>query len=219
VTTLEAALAYADRGVSVIPVIPLHTPTAHGCSCPRAGACVSAGKHPRLDWKPYQLRRAGVEEIREWWTRWPAVNVGIVTGTISGVCVLDVDPRNGGFATLAELDHRGAAMPTDNPLVETGSLGLHHYFVLEAPLAKAAPFDGIELQADGAMVVAPPSLHRAGRRYQWLGDLQARRVAVPAWLRWAVEQVSAPPAVTARPLRDAHEDDVLGALHHGGLWS
>ena len=214
-TTREAALTYAARGLSVVP---LHSPTAAGCSCPKRLACLSPGKHPRLDWKPYQDRRATAEEIRAWWARWPDANVGIITGMISGVCVLDVDPRTGGFDTLVELDHRGAAMPTDNPLVETGSLGLHHYFALDRPLPKAVPFDGVEVQADGALVVAPPSLHHAGRRYQWLRDLDSPRTLVSAWVRWAVEQVTAVRAAPVVPLADAHADDVLGALHHGGLY-
>jgi hypothetical protein len=151
VIAVIAATEYAERGISVVP---LHTPTERGCSCPRGSSCVSAGKHPRIDWKPYQQQRATLEEIRSWWERWPTANVGIVTGMISGLCVLDVDPRNGGFDTLAALDARGATMPDDNPVVITGSEGLHHYFGLDHPLTKAAPFDGIELQAGGALVVA-----------------------------------------------------------------
>lgn len=214
-STLVAALDYAARGLSAIP---LHTPARQGCSCPKAGACLSPGKHPRLDWKPYQVQRPDPEQIRTWWARWPDANVGIVTGTISGWCVLDVDPRNGGFETLADLDARGAVMPEGNPLVETGSLGLHHYFRLDQPLTKAAPFVGIELQADGALVVAPPSLHRSGRRYRWLRGLDAGATSAPAWVRWAVAQVTGAQAPPAAPLPDAHADDVLGALRRSGLY-
>lgn len=211
---LQAALDYAARGLSVVP---LHTPMDTGCSCPRP-KCLTPGKHPRLDWKPYQTARAIAEEVRSWWTRWPSANVGIVTGTISGLCVLDVDPRNGGLETLAALDAHGATMPDDNPVVITGGEGLHHYFHLTAPLEKAAPFQGIEVQADGALVVAPPSRHHSGRCYRWARDLDAARVPVPAWLRWAVAQVNPSPAVRIRPLPDAHDDDVLSALHAGGAY-
>jgi hypothetical protein len=155
-SAVTAAAGYVACGISVVP---LHTPTDHGCSCPKGPACATPGKHPRLEWKPYPQQRATLTEIRSWWERWPAANVGIVTGMVSGLCVPDVDPRNGGFDTLAELDARGATMPDDNPVVITGSGGLHHYFVLDRPLAKAAPFDGIEFQADGARPVgsaAPP---------------------------------------------------------------
>jgi Bifunctional DNA primase/polymerase, N-terminal len=215
VTPGDAALAYAARDISVIP---LHTPIRGGCSCWKGAGCDSAGKHPRIDWKPYQQQRATVEQVRAWWSDWPDANVGNITGVISGLCVVDIDPRNNGHTTLLELDARGGRMPDDNPLVETGSLGLHHYFQLDAPMPKAAPFEGIEVQADGALVVAPPSLHASGRRYRWLRPFDSPRPPVPAWLRWAVETVSAPPVVPVVPLQDAASDDVLAALHEAGLY-
>ena len=210
-----AALMYAARGISVIP---LHTPASTGCSCAKGPACLSPGKHPRVPWQPYQEHRATPEEIRAWWTRWPRANVGIVTGMISRLCVVDIDYRNGGFETLVELDHHGGAMPDDNPVVITGSEGLHHYFLLDLPLPKAAPFAGIDIQADGALVVAPPSLHASGRPYRWARPLESPWALVPAWIRWAVAQTQATPAAVRPPLPDAHRDDLLGALQAGGLY-
>jgi len=214
---LDAALAYAARGMSVIP---LETPTPTGCSCYKGVDCgKSAGKHPRIEWKPYQTRRASADEIRAWWTTWPDANVGIITGMISGRAVLDVDPRNGGFDTLAALDAGGAVMPADNPLAETGGLGLHHHLALDAPLPKAAPFAGIEVQADGALIVAPPSLHLSGRRYRWLRDVTAALPPLPDWVRWACEQVTQPAhTLSMPPLPNADEDDVLGGLFVAGLY-
>jgi len=216
-TSLEAALRYEARGLSVVP---LHTPTATGCSCQRPECGRSAGKHPRLEWKPYQQQRARVEEIRAWWAEWPDANVGVVTGTISGVAVADIDPRNGGGETLHNLDGLGYVMPEDNPLVETGSGGLHHYFALDAPLPKAAPFDGIEVQADGALVVAPPSLHRSGRRYRWLRAFDGPWPwpLLPAWMRWACARVTPPVGPAPELLENADAEPVLGALHTRGLY-
>jgi hypothetical protein len=209
-----AALDYLARGLSVVP---LHTPTAAGCSCWKGRACLTPGKHPRLDeWKPLQARPATEAEAVAWWTRWPAANVGIITGVVSHLCVLDVDPRNGGDDTLAELDAIGAVMPDDNAVVETGSLGLHHYFRLEAPLAKAAPFEGIEVQADGGLVVAPPSLHHSGRHYQWLRGLESPWTRLFDWVRWACTPRQTAPVMP--PLVDADADDVLGALARRGLY-
>jgi Bifunctional DNA primase/polymerase, N-terminal len=213
---LTAAIDYAARGISVVP---LHDPTAGHCSCIKGPDCASSGKHPRLDWKPYQERRAEADEIRAWWDRWPTANVGIVTGTISGLCVLDIDYRNGGFETLVELDHHGAAMPDDNPVAITGSEGLHHYFALDAALPKSAPFQGIDIQADGALVVAPPSRHASGRSYRWARSLDTRWPVIPHWIRWAVAEyeghAAAPPSP---PLPDADQDDVLAALQAAGLY-
>jgi hypothetical protein len=117
---VDAALEYAAHRISIIP---LHTPTSIGCSCAKGPTCFSPGKHPRVPWQPHQDHRATPEEIRAWWTRWPAANVGIVTGMISRVCVVDIDYRNGGFETLVELDHHGGVMPDDNPVDPLAALG------------------------------------------------------------------------------------------------
>jgi hypothetical protein len=210
---LTAALDYFEREFSVVPA---HWPTADGCSCAKGPACGSPGKHPWLAWREFQERRATGDEVRDWWNRRPASNVAIVTGTISRLAVFDVDVRSGGLATLAELDADGHTMPFDNPLAETGTRGLHHYSELSAPLAKAAPYQGIELQADGGLVVAPPSLHKSGRRYRWLRDLDAPLAPLPSWLREAATpKYSAPPAV---PIPDAADDEVLAALRVAGLY-
>src|SRR5262245_8621802 len=221
---MDAALDYLEHGCSVVP---LHSPTRRGCSCWKGPACPTPGKHPRLDqWQWLQSRRPAPDEVRAWWTAEPAANVGIVTGMISRLCVLDIDPRNGGDVTLAELDAVGAVMPDDGPLVETGSLGLHHYFALEAPLSPSGALEGIDVKADGGLVVAPPSLHKSGRRYRWCRDpldgtvraLTATWTPLPAWARWACEPASPQPTAPMPVLADAHTDDVLGALAERGLY-
>ena len=37
------------------------------------------------------------EQIESWWSQWPDANIGIATGEISGLLVLDIDEKNGGF--------------------------------------------------------------------------------------------------------------------------
>jgi hypothetical protein len=212
---LEDALEYERLGLSVVP---LHTPTASGCSCRKGPACGSPGKHARIAWKELQQRRATSDEIRAWWTRWPLSNVGIVTGTVSRLAVFDVDVRNGGFATLIELDHYGGPMPDDNPVVVTGSGGLHHYFALDAAMPTAAAFEGIDVKANGGLVVAPPSLHASGGHYRFARPITSPRPPLPHWIRWAVNQVTAPATAPAPPRPNAHADDVLGALVNAGLY-
>ena len=69
---LTAALDYCKRGFSVIPIIP-------------------KDKKPLIRWEEYQTRRATEDEIKEWWAKWPDANGGIVTGTVSGLVVIDID--------------------------------------------------------------------------------------------------------------------------------
>src|SRR4030043_4032 len=70
---VNAALGYAERGWSVIPLKP-------------------NDKHPAIrEWKPFQKKQAEFDQIGSWFTRWPNANVGIITGEISKLLVLDLD--------------------------------------------------------------------------------------------------------------------------------
>src|SRR6266508_5731617 len=103
-TTGVAAVVYARRGW---PVLPCHTPTGDvvRCSCGDPD-CGSPGKHPRVR---DGLNVATVDEsqVRRWWARWPQANVGVRTGGVSGLVVIDVDPAHGGSESLDRLvaDH------------------------------------------------------------------------------------------------------------------
>src|SRR5262245_19457117 len=93
---LTAALEYAARGW---PVFPLHTPTASGCSCRRRD-CDRIGKHPRTQ---HGLKDASTDPatIQRWWRMWSTANIGLVTGAVSGLVVLDEDTQKGGDNTRA----------------------------------------------------------------------------------------------------------------------
>ena len=180
---LDAALACAARGWCVIA---LHDVTQGYCSCAKGPTCgKNAGKHPRID---HWTQAASVDpaQIRAWWQQWSTANVGLLTGARSRLAVLDVDPRNGGDVALAELEQGYQPLP-DTPLVLTGSPGGRHlYFALAGPLAKWNPGPGLNFQAEGALVVAPPSLHASGRRYTWEASSDPDDVPlapVPDWLQ------------------------------------
>ncbi len=153
------AAKYAERGWAVLP---LHTVINQQCSCGKAD-CSSPGKHPL---NPNGLTGATTDatQIVSWWAQWPWANIGIATGRISGLAVLDIDPRNDGFNSMPAL-----SLP-DTLTARTGSGGLHLYYRLKHALrVRHAIRPGIDLQADGAYVVAPPSMHRQGS-YCWLSE-------------------------------------------------
>lgn len=128
--------------------------------------------------------------IFEWWTRWPDANVGLVPGAHgAGLAVVDVDPRNGGIATLERL--RDAFPDKRLPATQrvlTGSGGYHLYFDASAWYAagrrlpgKLGP--GIDVKAnDTGNIVAPPSIHPSGRAYAWLDLVDALAPYPVAWL-------------------------------------
>ena len=166
---VDIALGYAARGYAVLP---LHTVIESKCSCGKSD-CASPGKHPL---NPHGVREATCdpEQIRAWWQQWPWANIGIATGQRSGLAVIDVDPRNGGLDHLAELN-----LP-ETLTAQTGGQGYHFYFRQRGPLPKGKLAPGIDMQADGGYVVAPPSLHLQGE-YRWL--VECEPVDLPASCR------------------------------------
>ena len=124
------------------------------------------------------------KEVEEWWRRWPDANVGIVTGRVSGIVVLDVDPRSGGDSALVGLEERWGALPPTLE-VQTGGGGRHLWFSSDEELPPAVLAPGLELKAERSVVIAPPSVHASGHRYVWIparspDDLAA--ALVPGWL-------------------------------------
>jgi len=165
--TERTALAYAARGWSVVIV-------------------ESRGKRPLVRWEEFQRRRPGADELRTWFRRHPDANLAIVTGAVSGLAVLDVDPRHGGIASLARWERDHGALP-HTVEVQTGGGGRHLYFAHPGSELRnrvgLAP--GLDLRGDGGLVVAPPSLHPSGGRYRWLpghAPDEVRPAPLPGWL-------------------------------------
>jgi len=136
-------------------------------------------------WEAYTRAPAGIDEIEDWWRRWPQANLGVVTGAASGLVVLDVDPRHGGGDALAQLESINGLLPRTVESL-TGGGGQHVYFShsgRRVPSKPAAP--GLDVKGDSGIVIAPPSLHVTGRRYVWESGCAPDEIVVaetPAWL-------------------------------------
>ena len=129
--------------------------------------------------------KAGPAEIEAWWDRWPDANVGVITGWISALVVIDIDPRHGGDANLKALEAEWHELPQTVTSISGGG-GRHFYFAHPTHLVPSRPLaDGIDLKAEGGLVVAPPSRHASGGTYQWLtghGHDQHGLAALPEWV-------------------------------------
>jgi hypothetical protein len=112
------------------------------------------------------------DEIRALFHRYAGANgVGIATGAVSGIWVLDVDIKNGhrGDDTLHELERvNGQLCPTVEVLTPTG--GQHLYFLYDERVHSSAGTlgDGLDIRSDGGYVVAPGSRHNSSTvLYEW----------------------------------------------------
>jgi putative DNA primase/helicase len=173
-STLAAALVYVDRGLAVFPAA-----SAVKKSCKSAkysnGARWGATRDP--------------DEVRRDFTRWTGARIGIPTGTVNGIVVIETDTIEGhgvdGAASLWALEHRHGALPdTLKAISPSGSI--HRYFrhpgaaiKIKGSASEIGP--GIDVRADGQMVIAPPSVNPDGGRYRWLNPNNPI-APMPLWL-------------------------------------
>lgn len=154
---LKWALEYRNRhGLSVVPI--------------RAG-----DKVPLASWKDFQNRKAEEGEIREWFTRYPEANLGAITGAISDLAVIDIDSREGKKA-LDEILPDSFLSPT----ARTPRGGEHLFCLNCAGLRsdKAIP-RGVDIRAEGGLIVLPPSIGKNGKPYAWVPGLSLADLSRP----------------------------------------
>lgn len=128
-------------------------------------------------------------------------NIGIATGPVSGVWVLDIDIKNGalGMESLAKLEEQYGRLQYTTLTCETVSGGLHFYFnypMIGAIKNRTAVLPGIDVRGDGGYCVAAPSIID-GKAYRWQNESKAIADA-PDWLIELVRAPSAPKAMAAR---------------------
>ena len=124
---LQQAISLVDKKISVIPV--------------------GKNKIPLISWKEFQSRYATHEEIKNWFEKYPDAQLGIVTGKISCLSVVDVE--FGGDTSF---------LPQNTTIVATGGLGYHYYYQYCPGLQnKARIRELIDVRSEGGMVVAPGS--------------------------------------------------------------
>jgi hypothetical protein len=104
-------------------------------------------------------------QIERWWQQWPNANVGIAAGK-SGLVCLDLDLYQQGAGELAlSCDEQETVTNL------TGGGGQHLIYLHPdgAPIGNAdhdLP-TWVNVRANGGQFVAPPSMHKSGRRYGW----------------------------------------------------
>lgn len=164
-TLLDAALWYARNRIPVFP-------------------CKPRGKEPLT---PHGFKDATTDQtvIADWWRQWPDANIGIPTGLTSGLLVVDCDPRNGGPIDRGSFVEQFGPVP-ETAEVTTGGGGRHFYFRYSGGAVPKTLATGVDLKGDGGYVVAPPSIHPSGERYQVDGIRGARAflhiAEAPLWL-------------------------------------
>ena len=135
---------------------------------------VDKEKRPCVYWKKYQYKRATVNDILKWHIQFNTLNIGIVTGYISQLAVIDIDD-------LSLLPALGKTLPEikETTRVKTNR-GYHYYFHLNGNRVKSTSTlfgKRLELKSNGSYIIAPPSIIK-NHRYTYEVPL-SRMLPIP----------------------------------------
>jgi len=151
----QAAAFYRDRGLSILPC-RLFFDEKKKC------------KKPPLikEWLSLQKKQVSMLEFHKWKSLLkdkPGVGLGIITGKVSNLIVVDIDSQES-FDAIKPL-----LVGVHTVTVKTPN-GWHYYFKYRDGFGNNVgidPSSGLDIRAEGGYVLAPPSLYPDGRPYQF----------------------------------------------------
>lgn len=194
----EWAARYLRAGWSIAPV-------------GRTGRSLPEWKHPRA-WKEWQSRLATAKDVASWVESGELENIAVITGRLSGVVVVDVDPKHGGIVD---------GLPDTGCIARTGGGGYHYVYryptrnkrqklgidkIENRSFGKSHPLAerrGRDIRGDGGLIIVDPSIHP--------GDPNAEPPIPPGgeykWIRWDPHQLAeAPEWVLVREVEQKDEE-------------
>jgi hypothetical protein len=171
---LRAALALAGQGRHVFLLGRTKRPVANCPPCRAAAPEHDPNACECLTCHGFYAATTDPRRIAALFAAIPQGLLAIRTGTVSGLLVVDIDPRNGG-----RID---PTLMTPTATVATGGGGWHLHYAHPGgtTAAKLTGHPGVDLKGDGGYVVAPPSIHPGtGRQYRWVGDRPVNEMPPP----------------------------------------
>lgn len=146
--SFELANKYRKKGFSVFPVIIVE------------GQDGKFQKKPAVQWREYINRLPTEEELHGWFDSGNYNGIGLATGEVSGVVVIDVE---------ADADQETVEFFKKSPFASrTISGGWHFYFQCTDNLRNTVRIDDklVDFRGDGGFVVLPPS-GIGNNTYKW----------------------------------------------------
>lgn len=170
-----AARAYASMGWPVLPLVtrekrPANTNGLSGAS-------------------------TDLDQIEEWWKRWPRANIGLRTGDAFDVLDLDSQEATETLQLLIVAQRLEDGLPMEKyrhagPIQSTGK-GYHMLFEPTGARNFANRYPGIDFRGQRGYIVASPSIHPNGHQYRWVRD-----EPLPPPTKW-LDQMLIPARTTA----------------------
>lgn len=185
---LSAALLYASMGWHVVPISN------------RGNKKIPLIKQ----WETKATTNPAI--IDSWWNAWSEANVGIATGKISGLVVIDIDAKRNGEDALRDLQDQYGKLPGTVESV-TGGGGRHLLYRYPAQYSirnSASKLGiGLDIRGDGGQIVAPPSVHASGIAYMWEASSNPEDTSLAELPEWVCKLIADAPAATGQPNRAA----------------
>ena len=123
------------------------------------------------------------ERIKLWWSRTPDANIGVATGIISGLTVIDVDVKKNKVGVRAKGKQSAAMVKGMLPStfgITTPTNGWHLYYLNKTKIQSMNGFlPGLDIKSDGGYVVGIGSLID-GKPYKHNGN---QITPIPSGLR------------------------------------
>jgi hypothetical protein len=183
-TARDTALSLAAQGVHVFPAPP-NTKKSYKSAAFNNDANWGMTNDPR--------------EVGRDFTRWCKAGVGLPTGKMNGIFVVEADRKDvdvNGIANLDALREQYGEFPR-TPTAISPSGSTHYYFrhpggytCIQNSRSKLTL--GVDVRGDGGMVIAPPTLRKDGQ-YRWVSGL----IFEPP--QWLLELVTTSPEVAPNP--------------------
>jgi len=150
-TVLDAALSYVERGWGVIALSPNE-------KIPVADKLLQPNGSKSFTTDP--------EHVRKLWATYPKANVGIVTGDVSQITVIDFDSKEAYDEVFSKIGAAPTTLRVKTPR------GIHLYLAYTPELkqtAGMAGINGLDVRQQGGYVVAPPSRVK-DKTYTWVNE-------------------------------------------------
>lgn len=163
---------------------------------------------------------AKVDQVTEWWQRWPQANIGLHCGG-TGLLALDIDAYKDAYAGVDILTRADEETITNL----TGNGGTHLLYITPQGTKygnnKGNLPPGVDIRGWGGYIVLPPSIHPNGNLYRWedsYGPHEIEPLPLPAGLRAMLEagrctqRTAGPPDKLAVAIAQKLVESVLDAL-------
>lgn len=176
-TILKGALELAKHNYKIFPVYGLDENGI--CTCKDQDSCRSPGKHPALA-KQWQSKATNnISQIEERWK--DNYNIGLPTGDINGILVLDIDGSEG----LRYFEDKAVSDP--KTVCQKTGKGYHYFYKYDSKIngeiknrTRFKP--DMDIRCIGGYVAVSPSNHYSGVPYQWINGPETPLTDIPGWL-------------------------------------